>query len=104
MYVTRGKLEASPAEILTAKTPEHLYVSKNHATNWLDCIKTRRAPICDVAIGHRSATVCHLGNIALRTGRKISWDPAKQVVVGDSEANGMLSRPNRAPWALPELT
>jgi hypothetical protein len=62
----------------------------------------RKAPICDVAIGHRSATVCHLGNIAVRVGRKIAWDPAKEQVVGDSEAASMLARPYRAPWSLPE--
>ena len=51
-------------------------------------------------VGHRSATVCHLGNIALRTGRKLTWDPAKEQIVGDSEANAMLTRPYRAPWKL----
>ena len=104
IWVNRGKLESTPGAILKApKVSEHLYVSKNHAANWLDCIKTRKAPICDVAIGHHSAIVCHLGNIAVRTGRKISWDPAKEQIVGDSEAAGMLARPYRAPWALPEL-
>ena len=78
-----------------------LYVSKNHHANWLDCIKSRELPICDVEIGHRSATVCHLGNIAARLGRKIRWDPAKEQIVGDEEAARMVSRPYRAPWALP---
>ena len=41
-------------------------------------------------IGHRSATVCHLGNIAIRTGRKITWDPAKEQIVGDTEAATMV--------------
>ena len=58
--------------------------------------------VCDVAIGHRSATVCHLGNIAIRTGRKIAWDPAAETIVGDPEAAKMLSRPYRTPWRLPE--
>ena len=104
LFVDRSKIVSTPAEI--AKDPrvaEKLYVSKNHHQNWLDCVKTRKAPICDVAIGHRSATVCHLGNIATRTGRKIHWDAAKQTIVGDTEAAAMLSRPYRAPWALPEL-
>jgi predicted dehydrogenase len=102
LFVTRGKIEATPAEILkNPRVTEHLYESKNHHANWLECIKTRKAPICDVAIGHRSATVCHLGNIALRSGRKITWDPAKETIVGDSEALSMLSRPYRAPWVLP---
>jgi hypothetical protein len=54
-----------------------------------------------VAIGHRSATVCHLGNIAIRTGRKIIWDPAKQEIIGDAEASRRLSYTYRAPWKLP---
>ena len=99
-----GKIESTPAEIL--KTPlesgdVHLYVSKNHHKNWLDCIKSRALPICDVAIGHRSATVCHLGNIAIRTGRKITWDPKAQTIVGDTEAAEMLSPPLPSPLEPP---
>jgi len=101
--VSRGKIESNPGEII--KTPPglvdvHLYVSKNHHKNWLDCIKSRALPICDVAIGHRSATVCHLGNIAIRTGRKLTWDPKAEMIVGDTEAAGMLARPYRAPWKI----
>jgi predicted dehydrogenase len=103
--VSRGKISSTPAEILAeplAKGDVHLYVSKDHHQNWLDCIKSRSLPICDVAIGHRSATVCHLGNIAIRTGRRIAWDPTAETIVGDPEAAKMLSRPYRAPWRLPE--
>ncbi|WP_435018741.1 Gfo/Idh/MocA family protein [Tundrisphaera sp. TA3] len=104
--VSRGdKITSNPPEILKeALGPKdvHLYVSNNHHENWLDCIKTRKLPICDVAIGHRSATVCHLGNIAIRVGHKITWDPTAQTIVGDAEAAKMLSRPYRAPWHLPE--
>jgi hypothetical protein len=56
-----------------------------------------------VAIGHRSATVCHLGNIAIRSGRKIQWDPVKEVVVGDAEAAQMTTKAYRAPWKLPKV-
>ena len=51
-------------------------------------------------IGHRSATVCHLGNIAVRTGRKITWDPAKEQIVGDTEAAKWTTKEYRAPWKL----
>ncbi len=78
-----------------------LYLSKDHHKNWLDCIRSRKLPICDVEVGHRSATVCHLGNIAVRTGRAITWDPQKEQIVGDAEAAAMLSRPYRTPWKLP---
>lgn len=103
--VTRGKLTSDPGEIITqplAAGDVHLIASKNHHQNFLDCVKSRELPICDVEIGHRSATVCHLGNIALRLGRKIQWDPVAETIAGDDEARGMLSRPYRAPWKLPE--
>jgi predicted dehydrogenase len=93
-----GEKVADPYALPTGDTK--LYVSNNHHQNWLECIKTRKLPICDVEIGHRSATVCHLGNIAIRTGRKITWDPAKEQIVGDKEASAMLTKPYRKPWVL----
>ena len=104
IFVNRKELVATPSEILDtplADSDVHLYQSDSHFQNWLDCIKSRRRPICDVAIGHRSATVCHLGNIAIRTGRKITWDPAAEQIVGDEEATGLAQRPYRSPWQLP---
>ena len=104
LFVTRGKIESKPAEILKAPLPENavkLYVSKNHHQNWLDCIKSGKLPVCDVEIGHRSATVCHLGNIAIRSGKKLTWDPKTERIVGDDETAKMLSRPYRAPYKLP---
>lgn len=103
IHVNRSRAVSDPEEIL--KTPlgdgdVKLYVSEDHHQNFLDCVKTREKPICDVEIGHRSATVCHLGNIAVRLGRKIQWDPAKETIVGDDEAAGWISRPYRAPWTL----
>ena len=93
-----GEKVADPYKLPTGETK--LYVSTNHHQNWLECVKTRKPPVCDVEIGHRSATVCHLGNIAIRTGRKINWDAAKEQIVGDKEANEMLSKPYRKPWAV----
>jgi predicted dehydrogenase len=71
-----------------------------HIRNFLDCVKSRQRPNADVEEGHRSATMCHLGNIATRLGRSIKWDAAKEQVVDDAEANRMLSRPQRDPWNL----
>ena len=101
IYVMRGKLTASKPELLSeplASTATKLYHSDNHHKNFLDCIRSRELPICDVEIGHRSATVCHLGNLAVRLGRKINWDPVKEQIVGDAAASEMLSRPPRDPW------
>lgn len=101
IYVNRGKLEIDPAaEIEKAELKEKLYVSNNHHRNFLDCIKSREKPICDVEIGHRSATVCHLGNIAIRLGRELTWNPAKEEFVGDKEAQAMVSKEYRKPWSL----
>ena len=73
----------------------HLYASANHHANFLDCIKTRKQPICNVEVGHRSATACHLGNLAVRLGRKLNWDAEKEDFVDDKEASAMLTRPYR---------
>lgn len=67
----------------------------NHMGNFFDCIETRRQPISDIVSQHRSITTCHLANIAMRLGRPIKWDPAKETIVGDTEANGWLSRQQR---------
>ena len=93
LYINRGVIRSWPDTILQEplKTGDmRLYESKQHHQNWLDCIKSRKLPICDVAIGHRSATVCHLGNISIRAGRKLKWDPAKETCVNDDEANASL--------------
>lgn len=71
---------------------------RRHARNFLDCVKSRSDPVVDVESGHRVATACHLANISLRTGRKIVWDAEKEQIVGDEEANQMLSCPYRKPW------
>ena len=72
----------------------------SHVLNFLDCVRTRKKPVSDVEIGHRSTSTPHLGNIALRLGRRIRWDGVKERVLGDNEANGLLHREYRKPWAL----
>ena len=81
------------------KDSTKLYVP-DQVRNFLDCIKSRKDPIAPVEVGHRSATVCHLGNIAMQLKRKLHWDPVKEEFVGDDEANRMLGRSMRAPWSL----
>ncbi|MBA4031273.1 MAG: dehydrogenase [Planctomyces sp.] len=104
LFVNRGVLRGTPAELIEQELSsgdESLYVSANHHKNFLDCIKSRELPICDVEIGHRTATVCHLGNITIRLGRKIQWDPVNEKVLGgDAEAEALVNRPYRAPWSL----
>lgn len=103
IFVDRSRIVGTPEELVQEPLPGNatrLYVSKSHHQNFLDCIKSRDLPICDVEIGHRSATVCHLGNIAARLGRKVEWDAANEQILHDDEAAKMLSRPYRAPWTL----
>jgi predicted dehydrogenase len=103
VHVDRGFLETSPAELKDEKLGPgdiRLYESNNHQQNWLDCIRSREKPICDVEIGHRSVSICHLCNITIRTGRSLEWDPVAERIVNDEGANRWLSRPYRAPWSL----
>jgi myo-inositol 2-dehydrogenase/D-chiro-inositol 1-dehydrogenase len=103
VYVMRGFIDAQPKSLLTSTIGPneiHLYKSNNHKANWLECIKSRAETIAPAEIGHRSCTVCLLGDIAMRLGRKLRWDPDKERFIGDDEANKMLWRPMRSPWRL----
>jgi predicted dehydrogenase len=107
IYVDRGKLEADPKSLLDSKIgPDeiHLYTSDDHFRNFIDCVISRQPTAAPVEVAHRSITICHLGNIAMRLKRdKLRWDPRTEQIVGDDEAAKMLSRPYRAPWALPAI-
>ena len=103
VYVRRGFIDAYPKSLLTStiKPDEvHLYKSNNHKANLLDCIKSRKQTIAPAEVAHRSCSVCLLGDIAMLLGRKLKWDPEKEVFIGDEQANRMLSRPMRSPWRL----
>jgi len=71
-----------------------------HVRNFLDCVKSRQRPNADVEEGHRTAVMCHLGNISTRLGRTLAWDAAQERVTGDEEANRWLMKAYRAPWKL----
>ena len=97
------RLETTPAELKNrplVPTDVHLYASNNHEGNWLDCIRTRKQPICPAEIGHRTATICHLNGIAERLNRRIKWDPAKEQILDDPEAARWLDRPRRTPYVV----
>ncbi|HEX4150535.1 MAG TPA: hypothetical protein VHY20_16170, partial [Pirellulales bacterium] len=103
VFVNRSMLVASDPKLYETQFTDsdtRLDVSTDHHENWLDCIASRARPICDVEIGHRSATVCHLGNIAMQMRRELHWDPQKEQFVGDDQANLMVSKPMRSPWHL----
>jgi predicted dehydrogenase len=103
--IDRGKCLSDPVAIAAEpirSSDIRLARSDHHMRNWLDCIRSRQRPVADVEVGHRSATVCHLGNIARALGRHLRWDPVQEVFVGDNEANTFLDRPRRKPYQLPE--
>jgi predicted dehydrogenase len=104
VWANRGSHKASSEEILESEIgPDeiHLYPSDDHYRTFIDCVLSRSETPAPVEAAHRSITVCHLGNIAMRLGREsLRWDPVAERILGDDEANAMLSRPYREPWSL----
>jgi predicted dehydrogenase len=103
VFVTRGGIDAEPKSLLQetiGPNETRLTVSNNHKGNFYDAIKSRAETIAPVEVGHRSCTVCLLGDIAMRLGRKLTWDPQTETFVGDAQANRMISKPMRSPWHL----
>lgn len=101
VFVSRREITAEPASLLNKVIgPDEiqLYRSNNHYRNFLDCVKTREEPITPAEVGHRSATICHMGNIAMLLGRRIEWDPDIETFINDPEANKMARRTMRSPW------
>jgi predicted dehydrogenase len=103
IFVDRGVLEAENPNVLKEEIGPgeiHLYDSRNHHRNFLDCVKSRREPIAPPEIAHRSISVGLLGEIAMLTGRKIRWNPEKEEIIGDPGAAALLGRSYREPWSL----
>jgi len=106
IHVTRSGLSAEPQKILRSRLgPGDLRLPvpagddrQGHRRDFLDCVKQRGKPIAPVEVGHRSATVCHLGNIAMQLGRPLRWDPEKEIFPDDEVANRFLSSPMREPY------
>lgn len=96
-------LEASDPSIIRSvigKNEIHLYESSDHHGNWLDCVKSRKETIAPVEVAHRSCSTCLLHHIVMKLDRKVYWDPATEQFRNDDEANRLLSRPQRSPYAL----
>jgi len=110
IFVNRGRLSGKPIEELTAAEREWLdqealkfYKGKHpgsHMRNFFECLKDRSEPQSDVFTNHRSISICHLCNIAMRLKRKLRWDPVKENFIGDAEASAMVSRPRREKYPL----
>lgn len=119
LFVNRGVLEGKPVEALAdaplprekfklyphdnlARPPREgkLDAIVNHIGNFFDCVKSRHQPISHVAGQHRGVSICHLGNISMRLGRPLAWEPEKELFLGDEEANGLLRREQRSPFQI----
>jgi predicted dehydrogenase len=102
LRIDRGRLDSQPEDIFENLMRERPRIP-GHIENWLQCIKSRKLPAADVEIGHRSATVCHLVNIARYAGRKLRWDPVKEIFPDDAEANQYLDRERRKGFEVPSV-
>ncbi len=100
VWVARGELRITPDSLKTKvfrPGETSVYISNNHYEDFLNSIATRKPPVCDVETGHRSATVCNIGNIAYQLGRSLKWDPVRERF-GDKEADSLTGRPMKKEW------
>jgi predicted dehydrogenase len=104
IYVNRGKITASNPEILREKATEseiHLYESKDHTDNFLSCIYDGKPTATPIEVSHRSISIAHLANVALRSGSTgLKWDPKTETIADNAAASKLLSKEWRKPWAL----
>ena len=103
LRVQRKKIETTPASLATkviGENEKHVYKSENHYKDFLDAMRKRSKPICDVEIGHRTASVCNIGNIAYRLNRSLQWNPKKESFKKDDEANALLGRSMNDVWGI----
>jgi myo-inositol 2-dehydrogenase/D-chiro-inositol 1-dehydrogenase len=103
VFVQRGAIKASDPETLKWKPGQgeiKLLQSGNHMKNFLEAVRSRNTPAAPVEVGHRSNTICIMTHIAMKLGRKLTWDPAAERFLGDDEANRRLDYPHRQPWTV----
>lgn len=101
--VQRKKIETTPTSLkdkVIGETEKHVYKSENHYKDFLDAMRNRSKPICDVEVGHRTASVCNIGNIAYRLNRSLKWNPKKEIFIDDKEANALLGRTMNKEWGI----
>jgi hypothetical protein len=106
ILVNRGRISSKPDTILKEPLDDkavRLYKSPGHQRDWLNCIRSRKKPICDVEIGARSVTVCHLGNIAYWHHKKLKWDAKKWCFVDGAGDEKWLDRERRKGYELPAI-
>ncbi len=102
VWVDRGSFDASSPKIRDSKIEagEIRFRPEGHQREFIDCVKTRDTTLTPAEVAHRSASIGHLGQIAMLTGRKINWNPDTEEIIGDAAASAMLGRTPRGPWTL----
>ena len=99
IWVDRGPWKSDPENLIKDyKATVSLRQPKNHHDDWLDCIHNGQLPLAHAEAGHRTATLCQLCNIGYELRRELTWDPKKEVFVGDKEANKLTDRKRRKKW------
>ena len=101
--VARGKLETNPVSLkdkIIGDHEKHVYKSENHYKDFLNAMRKRTKPVSDVETGHRTASVCNIGNIAYELKRPLEWNPKKEVFRNDAAANALLGRPLLDEWKI----
>ena len=104
LHIDRGVLVSDPVDLIAEPIKDsevHLFRSPGHHRNWIDCIRSRKDPICDVETGCRSVAIVQLGNLAYWHGKELHWDPIKWHFVGDKEANSWMDRERSPEFPLP---
>jgi predicted dehydrogenase len=109
--ITRNDFRTDPPNMIKELPPKEeidkwqraQWQAKYHMQDWLDCMKSRKTPLADVEIGHRSISVCHLTNITRQLNRRLHWDPEAERFSGDAEANDYVSRQRRKGYELPQI-
>jgi hypothetical protein len=108
--ITRNDFRTDPQNMIKDVPPQEeidkwkraQWQAKYHMQDWLDSMRSRKMPLADVEIGHRSISVCHIANITRQLGRKLRWNPETERFTGDAEANDYLVRTRRKGYELPE--
>ncbi len=98
-----GMIKELPPQEEIDKWKRAQWQAKYHMQDWLDCMKSRKMPLADVEIGHRSISVCHIANITREMNRRLHWDPEAERFASDAEANDRLTRQRRKGYELPEI-
>ena len=106
LNISRHFFDSDPENIVSATIGANeiqLYKSEHHQLDWIQAIKNNSQPVCDAEIGHRTASICHIANIAYELNRMVEWDPEKESFINDDEANLKRSKLYRSPYNIPQL-